>query len=226
MTKSASASSVDPAVELELIQWRQARFKRITEHVEDSLPDLMARIVEVVQAMPSIAVSKAQILPDRLWKDSFEPWAQETARSVEADMDKEIDVLVASLFEKGSLQDALQVALPAFAGAGVLAASLAAIPSVIFFATVVTQGFFFSTSTVISWPLLAVGGAGLAVATYNGGRLADRLADRNRTRLIARLQGRARVAALGHGRASGERSLVTDLQAATLRSLEAKLENA
>ncbi|PSK80830.1 hypothetical protein CLV79_11917 [Limimaricola soesokkakensis] len=224
MTLPAPSLSPDPIVELELIRWRQARFERITECVEDALPALMTKIESTVASMSSIAVGTAQISPDNLWKTLFEPWARQVATRVEAEMDEEIGVLAASLSEKGTSQDVLRVALPALAGVGVLAASLAAIPSVMSIATVTTTSFFFFTTTTISWPVLAVGGAGIAVASFTGSRLVDWLSDQNRAHLEARLQCRARIAALGHGLASGERSLVTDLQAATLRSLEAKLE--
>jgi hypothetical protein len=224
MNTTAPARPLEPDVELELIRWRQARFERITEYVEDALPDLLADIETSVASMSSIAAGKAQILPDTLWKKLFEPWAQQIANRVEAEMEKEIGLLAASLFEKGTSRNALRAALPALAGVGVLAASLAAIPSVISMATVTTTSFFFFTSTTISWPIIAVGGAGLALATLTGSRVVDRLSDRNRAHLAARLKSRARIAALGYGLVFGERSLVTDLQAFTLRSLEAKLE--
>ncbi|WPY95284.1 hypothetical protein T8T21_03925 [Limimaricola variabilis] len=226
MTLPAPSLSPDPVVELELIRWRQARFDRITECVEDALPELMTKIESTVASMTSIAVGRAQISPETLWKTLFEPWARQVASRVEAEMEEEIGVLAASLSEKGTSRDVLRVALPALAGAGVLAASLAAIPSVISIATVTTTSFFFITTTTISWPVLAVGGAGIAVASFTGSRIIDRLSDRNRAHLVTRLQLRARIAALGCGLASSERSLVTDLQAATLRSLEAKLETA
>lgn len=226
MTLPAPTHPLDPAVELEMIRWKQARFERITEHVENALPELMAEIEKTVASISSLAASKAQVAPDGLWKELFEPWAQRTARRVEAEMDKEIGALVSALSEKGTSQDALRVALPALAGVGVLAASLAAIPTVVSLATVTTTSFLFFTTTAISWPVIAAGGAGIALATLTGTRLVDRLSDRNRRYLAARLQDRARIAALGHGRASGERCLVTDLQAITLRSLEAGLRAA
>lgn len=226
MSAHAPLHSPYPVVELELIQWRQARFERITECVEDALPCLVAKIESTVASMSSIAVGKAQISPDGLWGMLFEPWAREIASQVEAEMEEEIDVLSAMLSEKVSNQDAMLAALPALAGVGLLAASLAAIPSVISIATVTTTSFFFFTSSAISWPILAVGGAGLAVASFSGSRVVDRLITRNRAHLVDRLARRTRIAALGYGLVSGERCLVTDLQAATLRSLEAKLETA
>ncbi|MHA6324547.1 hypothetical protein [Roseivivax sp. CAU 1753] len=184
----------------------------------------MAEIDSVVSSMSTIAAARTQISPDTLWKKLFEPWAQKIASRVEAEFETEIGVLATSLSEKGTSQDTLRAALPALAGVGVLAASLAAIPSVLTMATVTTTSFFFITTSTISWPVIAVGGAGLAVATFTGSAAVDKLSDRNRAHLVSRLQSRARIAALGYGLASGERSLVTDLQAATLRNLEAKLE--
>ena len=226
MTAQVPLYSPDPDVELELIQWRQARFERITECVEDALPSLVAKIESTVASMSSIAVGKAQISSDGLWRMLFEPWAREVASQIEAEMEEEIGALAASLSEKATNRGAMLAALPALARVGVLAASLAAIPSVISIATVTTTSFFFFTTPAISWPILALGGAGLAVASFTGNRVVDRLNTRNRAHLVVRLVRRARITALGYGLVSGERCLVTDLQAATLRRLEAKLEAA
>ncbi|WP_428927500.1 hypothetical protein [Marinibacterium sp. SX1] len=225
-TKTDPSSTLDPIVELEVIRWKQARFERVTEYVEDALPDLMADIENAITSMSSFAASKAQISPESLWKELFGPWAQKVAHRVEADLEGEIDALAASLSEKGTSQAALRAALPALARVSVLGASLAAIPSVISFATVTTTSFFLLSSPTLSLPLFAVGGAGLAVATLTGSKVVDRLSNRNRAYLTTRLQSRARTAALGYGLASGARCLVTDLQAFTLRSLETKIETA
>lgn len=218
------AFPLDPISELKMIRWKQARFEEITIVIEDALPELMANIEATVASMPTIRASKAQVFSDGLWKELFEPWAKQTASLVEAQMEEEIGELVTSTSEKGSLGEALRVARPALAGAGVLAASLAAIPAVISLATVSTTSFLVFTTASISWPIVAVGGAGLAVATFTGGSGVKWLVNKNRSHLVNRLQGRALTAALGYGLASGKRSLVADLQAATLRRLEAKLE--
>jgi len=226
MTIPDHAAPLDPVSDLEMIRWKQARFEEITIVVEDALPELMADIEKTVASMPAISASKAQVYPDGLWQELFEPWARQTASLVEAQMEKEIGVLAASSSKKGTIGAALRVARPALAGAGVLAVSLAAIPSVVSLATISTTSFFIFTTTTISWPVIAVGGAGLALTTFAGGSGVKWLGNKNRSHLVNRLQGRALTAALGLGLASGERSLVTDLQVATLRSLEANLETA
>ncbi|WP_417725735.1 hypothetical protein [Salipiger sp.] len=224
MTVSQLPPRLDTATELQLIRWKQAQFARISEQVEDALPDLMAEIERTVSEMSSLAAGKAQVRIDPVWKTIFEPWAHKLATSVEVQFKQEVGELTAALTEKGTSKDALRAALPALATAGVLAASLAAIPSVLGLATVTTTSFFVFSSASISWPILAAGGAGLAVATLTGSRVIDRLADRNRVHLVTRLQSRVRTAVFGYGLAAGERSLVTDLQAAALRTLEAQLE--
>lgn len=217
-------STHDPVSELKMIRWKQARFEEITLVVEDALPELLKNIEKTVASMTTIRASKAQVFPDGLWKELFEPWALQTASLVEAQMEEEIQELVASASERGNLEQALRVARPGLAGARVLAASLAAIPTVISFATVSTTSFFVFTTSSISWPIIAVGGVGLAVTTFAGGSGVKWLGDKNRLHLVKRLQQRALTAALGYGSSLGERSLVTDLQAATLRSLDANLE--
>ncbi|SFE00305.1 hypothetical protein [Salipiger profundus] len=224
MTSSEPAQPVDIGTELELIRWKQTQFARITEQVEDALPELMTQIEETVAKMSSLATGRAQMRIDPVWKDIFEPWAEELALGVEAQVKHEVRELTAALSEKGNSKDALRAALPTLASAGVLAASLAAIPTVLGLATVPAAPLFIFATATVSWPIVAAGGAGLAVATLAGGRFVDRLQDRNRAHLVTRLQNRARTATLGHGRTVGERSLVTDLQAAALRTLEAEME--
>lgn len=224
MTTQEPGFLLDPISELEMIRWKQARFEEITLVVEDALPELMANIEKTVTSMSTISASKAQAFPDGLWKKLFEPWAKQTASLVEAQMEKEIGELVAASSENGTLAEALRVARPVLAGAGLLAASLAAIPTIASFATISTTSLFFFTTTTVSWPVIAAGGAGLAVTTFAGGSGIKWLANKNRSHLVTRLQRRAVTAALGYGLALSERSLVADLQAATLRSLEAKLE--
>lgn len=224
MTTPKFASTHDTVLELKVIRWKQARFEEITSVVEGALPELMTNIEKTVASMTGIRASKAQLFSDELWKELFEPWALQTASLVEAKMEGEIQELVASASEKGTLEQALRVAGPGLAGAGVLAASLAAIPAVISLATVSTTSFFVFTTSSISWPIIAIGGASLAVTTFAGGSGVKWLDDKNRLHLVKRLQQRALTAAFGYGRSLSERSLVTDLQAATLRSLDANLE--
>jgi hypothetical protein len=224
MTTSGPAQLNEIDSELALIRWRHEAFNRITETVEAALPDLMAEIDRTVAGLSVVAAGKAQIWPDRLWNDIFEPWAQKTAHQVESEMVEFVDTIATSLAETGTGKKIFQLALPTLARAGVLAASLAAIPSVVSLATVTTTTFVFFSTPVLSLPLLAVGAGGLALATFTGSRVADRLSDRNRRKLVVHLQGRARTAALGHGLVSGARCVVNDLQAATMRRLEVELE--
>lgn len=224
MTRPEPIPPIDPNSELKMIRWKQARFEEVTIVVEDALSELMMSIEKTVASMSTIGASKAQVFSDALWSELFEPWALQTASLVEAHMEKEIEELVASKYEEGTLGQALRAVQPALAGAGVLAASLAAIPAVISLATVSTTSLLVFTTSSISWPIIALGGAGLAMTTIAGGRGVKWLGDKNRSHLVDRLQQRALIAALGYGRAPGERSLVTDLQASTLRNLEAKLE--
>jgi len=224
MTTPDSTGLLEPDVELALIRWRQKSFNRITETVEDALPNLMAEIERTVAELSAVAAGKAQMWPDKVWKAIYEPWAQKTASQVEMAMVDSIDTIATSLSEGGNGRKAFQLLLPTLAQAGVLAASLAAIPTVIALATASTTTLLVFTSTTFLWPVFAVGGATLAVATFAGSRLADRISDRNRKKLVVSLQDRSRTAALGHGLAAGARCLVTDLQATALRGLEAKLE--
>ncbi|WGW02773.1 hypothetical protein [Tropicibacter oceani] len=218
------SNHVSPEAQLELIRWKQAQFARISEQVEDALLDLMSQIETTVVSMSAFAVSKAQVRPDALWKQLFTPWAKEVADQVETEMQKEVNALAAALSEKGASREALHLMLPVLANASLLIGSLAAIPSLVGAATVTSSFFFIAPQ--ISVPILALAGTGLAVGTLVGSRGVDWLQDRNRARLVTRLQRRARMAVLGHGLSAGQRSFVADLQAATLRRLEAELETA
>lgn len=223
LTEKLVSIPLDPRIEVELIEWRQSRFETITQEVEDALPRLLGEIDDIVSAMGTVAAARAQMWPDATLKQVFVPWTTELASRIEAETEEEMTALVASLSTKGTAQDAVRAALPTLASAGMLAASMAAIPSILAMATTTTTAFLVFSAPAFSWPVFVVGGVGLAAATLGGGRVVDRISARNRAHLAERLKGRAVTAALGYGLAAGARCLVTDLQVATLRNIELKV---
>ena len=68
----------------------------------------------------------------------------------------------------GDVWEQLSKAAPAIAGVGLIAASVAAIPTVVSFATVGTSVFAFWGTATISWPLFALGAAGIGIAALTG----------------------------------------------------------
>lgn len=116
------------------------------------------------------------------------------------------------------LQTKLRAALPALAGTGLAALSLAAIPTVISFATVTSSTFVFFTTTAVSWPLFAVGSLALVVAAFVGRGLIDRGVAGLRVTLHRRADALAASAVFGLGAKPGQRNVLEDIQALALKA--------
>lgn len=101
---------------------------------------------------------------------------------------------------------------------GIVAASLASIPASFSFATATTVsggilGFFAVTTTILSWPVLIAGLAGVGVAALLGVRTVDL-----RTRVAANLAKDAARMTFGIGQKPGATCILSDIQAAVLQA--------
>lgn len=126
--------------------------------------------------------------------------------------------LPADLADRASWTEAARIGLPALASLGMIAASLAAIPTVLSFATVSTSTFAFFSTSAVSIPLLLVGATAVGAASLIGvGGLT--WADRQvRKSYRSRVKAFAYREILGFGASTGARSVLSDIQAVILRS--------
>lgn len=176
----------------------------ISLQLEEAFDDLLielseqverASIVNLVRSTISLR-SSAEAIMQRWGADQF---ATALSRA-EAELDQTILQLPGKVNLDSDVWEQVTKALPAIAGVGLIGASLAAIPTVISFATVSTSVLAFWGTSAISWPLFALGAAGLGVATLTGSQSIKFAKDKARGKLCNRLHREAGRQVLGLGR--------------------------
>lgn len=216
---------------LEFLAWRDEQMAAISAQLEDAYPALRAALDRMVDEGDLVSVAAATTRLRPAASKVIRTWSEEQGRIALARAAAELeDVLAAHPPDLDAGADGwtavAATALPAAAGVGLVAASLAAIPTVISFATVTTSSFaFFATSTV-SWPLFAVGAAVLAVASFAGSTVVARAVSEARALLKRRLGETAARAVFGTGLAPDARCLLNDLQALIVRAGLNRLQEA
>jgi hypothetical protein len=126
--------------------------------------------------------------------------------------------LDSDIWEQGSK------ALPVIAGVGLIAASVAAIPTVISFATVSTSFLAFWGTATISWPLFALGAAGIGFATLAGSQSLKSAETRARRKLCSRVHKEAGRQVFGIGEKPGARCILSDIQAAVVKAGQNRIQ--
>lgn len=209
--------------EFALVDWRNRELEAVTAQITAALPALMALIESHVAQMGTFAVGRAHLYPKSLTEELLAPWiAQQSA--IAASRAKEgLAELTESLPTGWEIGGHLQSALPAAAGAGLLAASVIGLPTVVSYATITTTSLFFFTTSSLSLPVLLAGGTVLAGLSFAGVRTMDHAMDKTRRHLVQRVQAAALAAVTGYGLPPDARTLITDLQAAALDAGQALL---
>ena len=191
---------------LDVLAWRDEQMAAISAQLEDAFPGLRASLDRLVDegSLLSVAAATPRLSPGA--GSIIRAWSEEQGRIAVARAAAELENLLSSRppdLDAGSVgwgavaatadvfrslgHDVAATALPAVAGVGLLAASLAAIPTVASFATVTTSTFaFFATSTV-SWPLVAVGALVIATTTYLCSTALKQATDKTRASLKRRM---------------------------------------
>ena len=215
---------------LEFLSWRDAQMAAISGQLEDAFPTLLNELDKLTEteSLASVVVATARI--EAAARETIKTWSDEQMRialeRAKADLDNTLSSFQTDLEVRSNSWDSLQTFLPAAAGIGLLAGSVAAIPTVISFATITTTSLFFFTTATVSVPLLALGGAGLAAASFVGSSALTRAATRARASLRRRLREEAARKIFGTGLEPDARCLHNDLQAAAIRAGIARLQEA
>ena len=144
----------------------------------------------------------------------------------EAALDQTILQLPGKVNLDSDVWEQVTKALPAIAGVGLIGASLAAIPTVISFATVSTSVLAFWGTSAISWPLFALGAAGLSVAALTGSQSLKFAKDKARGKLCGRLHREAGRQVFGIGEKPGARCMLSDIQAGIIQSGRNRIQGA
>lgn len=209
--------------QLNLSHWCNRQRESITDQLEAAFPDLLIAIEKRVHTMSALQFSRAALNPKPVAEELIRGWADRQIPTVLDRAEASLADVMASMRTDARYAEHLRAALPAVAGAGMMAASILGLPSVVSFATVTATSLFFFTTSAISVPLLLAGGTVLAGISIAGVKSLDKGRDKMRALLIRRLEAMAMIAIFGHGQPAAARCLLTDLQAAVIKAAEGTL---
>lgn len=211
--------------QLALLDWRNTQLSSITAQFEAAWPDMQTAIERHVAEMPMWKVAHAHVDPRPLARALITPWAEEQNRIAAIRAEDGLAEIVAAAPRDGIAGHAM-TALPALAGAGLIAASIIAVPAVVSYATMVSVSIATLSFTALSTPLLLAGGVVLAGVSLTGGKVMGHAAQKSRTHLADRLKRHSRTVIFGDGIAPTARCLLNDTQAAVLLAGKTSLESA
>lgn len=221
MTFSISAIET----QLSLLAWRDTQLSTITSQFENAWPVLERAVDDHVAEMPLWRVAQAHVGITSLARDLITPWAEEQGQVAATRAEEGLAEILEAL-PAGSLTEHGMTVLPALAGAGLIAASVMAVPAVVTYATVTSVSMLVFTTSTISTPLLLMGGAAVATLSLTGSSALVHANRRTRNHLAERLKRYARATVFGDGQEPNARCLLNDTQAFILKAGQTKLESA
>lgn len=208
--------------QLDFLAWRDAQMEAISEQFEDALPELIQELREKVEGADVKTLAWSSLHFKEAASAEIAQWsAQQTKIALEraeAELEDTLSHLPGDLDLRFSVQEQLTEAAPAIAGVGLIALSVAAIPTVVSFATVSTSILAFWGTAAVSWPLFAVGAVGIGVATLLGSHSLSWAQQKARANLWERLEAEVGRKILGIGQHPSGRCLLNDVQAAVVQA--------
>jgi hypothetical protein len=218
------------AAQLEFLAWRDAQLAAISSQLEEALPALLDELAEQVESASVVNLVRSTISLKSSAEAIIQRWgADQLVKALgraEADLDQTLLQLPGKVNLDNDVWEQVTKALPAIAGVGLIGASLAAIPTVISFATVSTSVLAFWGTSAISWPLFALGAAGIGVATLTGSQSLKFAKDKARRKLCLRLHREAGRQVFGIGEKPGARCMLSDIQAAIVQAGRNRIQGA
>jgi len=218
------------AAQLEFLAWRDAQLAAISLQLEEALPVLIDELTEQVERANIVNLVRTTIALKSSAETIIQRWgADQLVKALgraEAELDQTLLQLPGKVNIDNDVWEQVTKALPAIAGVGLIGASLAAIPTVISFATVSTSVLAFWGTSAISWPLFALGAAGIGVATLTGSQSLKFAKDKARRKLCLRLHREAGRQVFGIGEKPGARCMLSDIQAAIVQAGRNRIQGA
>ena len=218
------------AAQLEFLAWRDAQLAAISSQLEEALPALLDDLAEQVESASVVNLVRSTIALKSSAEAIIQRWgADQFVKALgraEAELDQTLLQLPGKVNLDSDVWEQVTKALPAIAGVGLIGASLAAIPTVISFATVSTSVLAFWGTSAISWPLFALGAAGIGVATLTGSQSLKFAKDKARRKLCLRLHREAGRQVFGIGEKPGARCMLSDIQAAIVQAGRNRIQGA
>lgn len=218
------------AAQLEFLAWRDTQLAAISSQLEEALPALLDELAEQVESASVVNLVRSTIALKSSAEAIIQRWgADQLVKALgraDADLDQTLLQLPGKVNLVNDVWEQVTKALPAIAGVGLIGASLAAIPTVISFATVSTSVMAFWGTSAISWPLFALGAAGIGVATLTGSQSLKFAKDKARQKLCLRLHREAGRQVFGIGEKPGARCMLSDIQAAIVQAGRNRIQGA
>lgn len=218
------------AAQLEFLAWRDTQLAAISSQLEEALPALLDELAKQVESASVVNLVRSTIALKSSAEAIIQRWgADQLVKALgraEADLDQTLLQLPGKVNLDNDVWEQVTKALPAIAGVGLIGASLAAIPTVISFATVSTSVLAFWGTSAISWPLFALGAAGIGVATLTGSQSLKFAKDKARQKLCLRLHREAGRQVFGIGEKPGARCMLSDIQAAIVQAGRNRIQGA
>lgn len=216
------------AAELDFLAWRDAQMAAVTDQLETALPALLDDLSAETQQAGKLAMLRAGLTSRATAEKRIADWGDEQMRLALLRADGALAGVMAAhaseLSDNPVLRKQAGDLLTSMAGVGLIAGSLAAVPAIIAAATVTTGGVFgLFGASAISLPILAVGAAGVGVASLTGATMFEGTFKHARNALHSRLSREMERQVLGIGAASDARSLLSDIQAAVLTAGQTRI---
>lgn len=216
------------AAQLEFLEWRDAQMAAISMQLETAYPALIDELRNWANLVGNVDLVRSTITLKSTAEDLMRRWSatqlSEALARAEADLDQTLLQLPDRLSIDRDTWEQVSTAIPAIAGVGLIGASVAAIPTVISFATVSTSVLAFWGTATISWPIFALGAAGIGLAALTGSRSLKFAHDRARAKLRERLEREAGRQIFGIGENPGARCVLSDIQAAVLQAGQRRIQ--
>ncbi|MHA6264455.1 hypothetical protein ACXYMO_14720 [Arenibacterium sp. CAU 1754] len=224
-------NETDIFTQLEFMTWRDKQLEVISQQIESNFPKLISRIDEQIDNAGTMNLAWSQVQLGKKISELCAEWSKEQAEEALQKTESALDELWKMLEPEFSIDPGLMgrfvSVAPALASVGLAATSIAAVPTVISIATVTTGGFlaFFWAAPYISWPLFALGAAGLGVTAFLSGKLFDRAIESWREALRRRAYKRAEEAVFGLGAPPSQRTILDDIQALAIQATANSMED-
>ena len=216
------------AAQLEFLSWRDTQLSAISFQLEEAFPELIGDLSLHVEQAGIVDLLRSTIALKSSTEAAVQRWGAKqlevASRRAEAELDDALLQFPGGFDLDSDVWEQGTKVLPAIAGLGLIAASVAAIPTIASFATVSTSVLAFWGTATISWPLFTLGAIGIGLATLTGSK-SLKLAEANARRTLCnRLHREAGRRIFGIGEKPGVRCMLSDIQAAVVQAGQNRIQ--
>ncbi|WP_420004981.1 hypothetical protein [Arenibacterium sp. LLYu02] len=221
-------TETDIFAHLEFMNWRDAQLADISTQLETEFPDLLRRIDQKIDEAGTLDLAWSEVQLGTGINQVVSEWAEDQTvmamtRTKAALSDFQYRLETEMSLDPG-MQSRLVAMAPALASAGLAAASIAAVPTVLSFATVSTSVLAVFGVSTISWPLFSIGAVALGVTALASRSLFDWAVQNWRDSLRDRAHQKAQERIFGLGLDGSQRTVLDDIQALVIQTAAQNLE--